>query len=159
VSDQGKPAEGAAPLVPVVLIGHGPLASGMGGAVEMICGPQDGFAIVRLRPEDDVEHVAKRLNGALGRMGVAEDGEALIFADLFGAAPANAAASLLRSRPNLEIVAGMNLPMVLDALLSREGVTARQLAERAIESGRESVRDVGAVIRAALNRAAKPRGG
>lgn len=137
-------------LLPVVLVAHGPLAAGMRGAVEMICGTQDALAVVRLRPEDGVEQVASRLEQRLRRMGVPPEGQALIFADVFGAAPANAAASLLRTRPNLEIVAGMNLPMLLEILLSREGVSARELCERAVEAGRESVRDVGAVVRAAL---------
>jgi PTS system mannose-specific IIA component len=137
-------------VLPVLLVGHGPLASGLRGAIEMIAGQQDALEVVRLRPEDDVERVAKRLDAALRKLDVQEKGEAVIFADLFGAAPANAAASLLRHRPNIEIVAGMNLPMLLEVLLGREGVTARELAERAIEVGRESVRDVGEVIRSAL---------
>jgi mannose/fructose/sorbose-specific phosphotransferase system IIA component len=137
-------------ILPVLLVGHGPLASGLRGAIEMIAGQQDALEVVRLRPEDDVERVAKRLDAALRKLDVEENGEAVIFADLFGAAPANAAASLLRHRPNIEIVAGMNLPMLLEVLLGREGVTARELAERAIEVGRESVRDVGEVIRSAL---------
>ena len=140
----------AAALLPVVLVGHGPLASGLQGAVEMIAGPQERFAVVRLRPEDDVEGVARRLETALHRLDVADDDQALIFADLFGAAPANAAAMLLRTRPNVEIVAGMNLPMLLDVLLSREGRTARDLCQQAVASGQESIRDVGAVVRAAL---------
>jgi PTS system mannose-specific IIA component len=137
-------------LLPVLLVGHGPLASGLHGAVVMIAGPQERFAVVRLQPEDDVERVSKRLETALRRMGVAEQDDALIFADLFGAAPANAAAMLLRTRPSVEIVAGMNLPMVLDALLSREGRTARDLCLQALASGQESIRDVGAVVRAAF---------
>ena len=143
-------AEAEAALLPVLLVGHGPLASGLLGAVEMIAGPQERFAVARLRPEDDVERVSKRLETALRRMGVADQDDVLIFADLFGAAPANAAAMLLRTRPNVEIVAGMNLPMVLDALLSREGRTARDLCDQAVASGQESIRDVGAMVRAAF---------
>jgi mannose/fructose/sorbose-specific phosphotransferase system IIA component len=145
-------------LLPVLLVAHGPLAAGLRGAIEMIAGPQEALLVVQLRPEDDIERVAKRLETALGKLGVQESGEAVIFADLFGAAPANAAASLLRHRPNIEIVAGMNLPMLLEVLLGREGVSARELAERAVAVGRESVRDVGEVIRAALARA-KTAGG
>ena len=145
-------------ILPVLLVGHGPLASGLRGAIEMIAGPQEALEVVQLRPEDDVERVAKRLETALNKLHVAESGEAVIFADLFGAAPANAAASLLRHRPNIEIVAGMNLPMLLECLLGREGVSARELAERAVVAGRESVRDVGEVIRTALA-GAKPAGG
>ena len=145
-------------VLPVLLVGHGPLASGLRGAIEMIAGPQERLDVVQLRPEDDIEGVSKRLETALQKLGVKEDGEAVIFADLFGAAPANAAASLLRHRPNLEIVAGMNLPMLLEVLLGREGVSARELAEGAVTAGRESIRDVGEVIRSALA-AAKSSGG
>jgi PTS system mannose-specific IIA component len=150
--------ESSQPLA-VLLVGHGPLAAGVAGAVEMICGEQERFAFVRLRPEDDVDGVARRLEAALRKLEVAEQDDALIFADLFGAAPANAAAMLLRTRPNLEIVAGMNLPMVLDAVLSREGVSARDLCERAVESGRESIRDVGVVVRGALAAASRVEAG
>lgn len=142
--------------VPVLLVGHGPLAAGLHGAVEMICGEQESFDVVPLRPEEDVEGVARRLDAALRAMDCSEEDDALIFADLFGAAPANAAAMLLRTRPNLEIVAGMNLPMVLDALLSREGMSARELCEQAVATGRESIRDVGGVIRDAMAAAARP---
>ena len=147
-----------ADVVAVLLVGHGPLASGLRGAIEMIAGRQERLEVVQLRPEDDVEGVAKRLESALQKLGVDEDGEAVIFADLFGAAPANAAASLLRHRPNIEIVAGMNLPMLLESLLGREGVSARELAQSAVAAGRESVRDVGEVIRTALA-ASKSAGG
>src|SRR5438105_7760200 len=137
-------------LVPVLLVGHGPLATGLRGAIEMIAGPQEALEVVQLRPEDDVERVSKRLENALKKLHVTEGGEAGIFADLFGAAPANAAASLLRHRPNIEIVAGMNLPMLLEVLLGRQGVSARDLAQSAVVAGRESIRDVGEVIRSAL---------
>ena len=145
-------------VLPVLLVAHGPLASGLRGAIEMIAGPQERMEVVQLLPEDDVERVSDRLEAALRMLGVDEDGEAVIFADLFGAAPANAAASLLRHRPNIEIVAGMNLPMLLETLLAREGVSARELAQSAVAAGRESVRDVGEVIRSALA-ASKSAGG
>jgi PTS system mannose-specific IIA component len=147
----------ARPLLPVLFVGHGPLAEGLLGAVEMIAGPQERCAVVRLQPEDDVDGVSRRLEAALTSLGVSEEDDAVIFADLFGAAPANAAAMLLRTRPRVEIVAGMNLPMVLDALLSREGMSARDLCRQAVESGRESIRDVGEVVREALARSGTER--
>lgn len=137
-------------IVPVVLVGHGPLASGLAGAVNMICGPLDRVEVVQLRPEDDTERVAERLEKSLRKMGVGTDDEAVIFVDLFGAAPANAAASLMRTRDKLEIVAGMNLPMLVETLMGREGVSAREVADRALEAGKESIRDVADVIRTAM---------
>lgn len=145
-------------VLPVLLVAHGPLASGLRDAIEMIAGPQERLEVVQLQPEDDIEGVSTRLDSALQKLGVDEDEEAVIFADLFGAAPANAAASLLRHRPNIEIVAGMNLPMLLEVLFGRQGVTARELAQAAVEAGRESIRDVGEVIRSALA-ASKSAGG
>jgi PTS system mannose-specific IIA component len=145
-------------VLPVLLVAHGPLASGLRDAIEMIAGPQERLEVVQLQPEDDIEGVSTRLDSALQQLGVDVDEEAVIFADLFGAAPANAAASLLRHRPNIEIVAGMNLPMLLEVLFGREGVSARELAKAAVEAGRESIRDVGEVIRSALA-ASKSAGG
>jgi mannose PTS system EIIA component len=150
-------SSGSQAVLPVVLVGHGPLATGLAGAVEMICGPLERVEIVQLLPEDDTERVAQRLEDALQKMGVATDDEALIFVDLFGAAPANAAASLLRHREKLEIVAGMNLPMLVETLMAREGVSARELAEQAVSAGRESVRDVAEVVRSALAASKKGR--
>lgn len=113
----------------------------------MILGPQEELLTLALEPADDPTELAARLREALPAPGTG----ALILVDLFGASPANAAAALLRDRDDIEIVSGASLPMLVEVLAARDSGTARQLAERALAAGRESVRDVGGIIRAAIH--------
>lgn len=136
-------------MVEIVVVSHGSLAAGLVDAATMIVGPQDGVAALALRPADDPSQLAGRLRELLPPPG--RDG-ALVLVDLFGASPANAAATLVRDRPDVEIVAGMSLPLLLDVLMERERTGASGLAARALRAGHEGLRDVGAAVRDALER-------
>ena len=135
---------------PIVIVGHGGFPDGLRDAVEMIAGPQDALATVSLGPADEPTEVARRIDSALSEMGAGEQDDAVVFADLFGGSPANAAASLLASRPNIEVVAGVNLPMLTEIIIARSG-SARELADQALEAGRDAMVDAGAKIRAGMN--------
>jgi mannose PTS system EIIA component len=137
--------------VAIVIVGHGGFPDGLKDAIEMIVGPQEALATVSLGPADEPTEVAQRIDGALSEMGAGEGAEAIVFADLFGGSPANAAASLLAARPNLEVLAGVNLPMAIEILTDRSG-TAHELAAKALNAGRDSVMDAGAQIREGLKR-------
>ncbi|HYM96965.1 MAG TPA: PTS sugar transporter subunit IIA [Candidatus Sulfotelmatobacter sp.] len=137
-------------MVPILLISHGSLAEGLSDAVQMITGPQQAFQTLALNPEEDPAVLASRIEAALADLDGDPGAGALVLVDLFGASPANAAASLFRTRSDLEIVAGVSLPMVLEVLGARESSSARDLARLAVTAGRESVRDVGEIVRRAL---------
>jgi len=134
-------------MVGIILASHGSLAAGLLDAATMIVGPQDGVVTLALSPEDDPGELAERLRELLPAPG---GGGALILTDLFGASPANAAARLMRDRSDVEIVAGMSLPLLLEVLMARETASAQELASHALNAGREGVRDVGAAVRDAL---------
>jgi mannose PTS system EIIA component len=129
----------------VVLVSHGSLAAGVLDAATMILGPQSDVSTLSLQPEEDPAGLEARLRKLL-------DGapSALILVDLFGATPANAAAALLRDRPDLEVISGVSLPMLVEVLARRDVSPAGELAAIALDAGREGAKDVGAVIRAAL---------
>ena len=133
--------------VPVVLAGHGGYADGVRGTAEMIVGPQRGVECVSLPPDGDVEQVAADLRRALERLGTG-DGGALVLVDLAGGSPANAAGRIALTDPRVQVVAGLNLPMVLEVLTSTEP-TAAALADVARGAGRDGVVDVAARLRAA----------
>jgi PTS system mannose-specific IIA component len=137
--------------VAIVIVGHGGFPDGLKDAIEMIVGPQERLATISLGPADEPTEVARRIEGALSEMGAEEGSDAVVFADLFGGSPANAAASLLVKRPNLEVLAGVNLPMAIEIMTDRSG-SAHELAAKALEAGRDSVMDAGAKIREALKR-------
>ena len=134
--------------VPVVLVGHGGFAAGVRDAVEMILGEQERLGVVSLPPNGSTEQVSAEVSAELDRLGAA-DGGALVLADLMGGSPANAVGALAMRDPSLQLVSGLNLPMVLEVLTSA-AETAAELAEVAATAGRDGVLDVAARLRAAL---------
>jgi PTS system mannose-specific IIA component/PTS system mannose-specific IIB component len=122
--------------VPIVLAGHGRLPSGVGEAAEMILGPQSRLKVCELSPHDSPEEFGVRLLALLG-----DAVEALVLADLHGGSPFNAVRVLAAAHPRLQLVSGLNLPMVLEVLLhTTDDVT--ELAGVARAAGRDGVVDV-----------------
>lgn len=125
----------------IILITHGPLAQALLESAEMILGEQTDVQTICLGREDNLETARARVAEALRAAG---DG-ALVLADLFGGTASNAAAWALQGS-RFELVAGVNLPMLLEVLMNRERLDAAALAELAVQRGRQSVTDVGAMI-------------
>jgi mannose/fructose/sorbose-specific phosphotransferase system IIA component len=142
-----------APLIPIVLVGHGAFGAGLKDAAEMILGgPQECFSALSLGPEEDPTEFASRVEAALSTLGVAPESPAVVLADLFGASPANAATALLKGRPGLQVLAGTNLAMLLEVLLGRGTSDIDGLVGVAVERGRGAIADAGIVVRAAYQR-------
>lgn len=121
----------------VLIASHGPLASSLLAAAEMICGSTQGVTAVSLEPEDSPETFADRLREALG-----PDTPTLILSDLFGGTPHNVACALMASeRPAARCLAGVNLGLLIEAITATEPLN-EALVERLAASGRESIVDV-----------------
>jgi mannose/fructose/sorbose-specific phosphotransferase system IIA component len=135
--------------VPVLLVGHADLPTGIRSAVEMILGPQEQLATVQIGAAADLTEKAAEIESALEQMQVDESVGALVLADVLGGSPANSAAAVFVRRPSLRIVAGLSLPMALEVLADRSGQTAEELAEVALAAGRAGVVDVSAAFDAA----------
>ncbi|MEQ0562276.1 PTS mannose transporter subunit IIAB [Amycolatopsis sp. NEAU-NG30] len=123
--------------VPIILAGHGRLPSGVGEAAEMILGPQSRLKVCELSPHDSPEEFGARVLALAGDA----DG-VLVLADLHGGSPFNAVRALAAAaRPRIELVSGLNLPMLLEVLLhTTDDVT--ELAGVARAAGRDGVVDV-----------------
>ncbi|MEV4056027.1 PTS mannose transporter subunit IIAB [Amycolatopsis sp. NPDC049688] len=123
--------------VPIILAGHGRLPSGVGEAAEMILGPQSRLKVCELSPRDSPEEFGRRvLELAHDAAGV------LVLADLHGGSPFNAVRALAAGPGRrIELVSGLNLPMLLEVLLhTTDDVT--ELAGVARAAGRDGVVDV-----------------
>jgi PTS system mannose-specific IIA component len=131
-------------MINIVVVAHGELGEVLVRTVEMIAGPCEGLTSVSLLPQDSPEHLASQVRAVLHGI---EGQETLILVDLFGGTPFNVVAREVRA-PNVECVTGVNLPMLLEAVTSREGVTLAQLKTTVLRAGRDSVRDLGAALRA-----------
>lgn len=118
-------------MIGIVLISHGPLASGLLQAAEMIAGEQSQVAVLELQPAQEMDQFREAMEQAVARV---DSGDGvLIVADLFGGSPANTSAYLLR--PGVEVVCGASLPMLLEVLTMRDSQTLSELAQTAVQAG------------------------
>ncbi len=115
-----------------VVISHGAVAEALTEAVVRITGERD--ALVAVSNEGcDRGTLERRLSEATGT------GAAVVFVDLPSGSCLQAAVSFLRNRPDVALVAGVNLAMLLDFVYHRE-TSAGEAATRAVETGARSVR-------------------
>jgi len=134
-------------MVNILIVTHGPMAAALLKSAEMILG--ETLAEVKaicLGPQDNLDSARAKVELALAGIGAhgAEQG-VLVLVDLFGGTAGNAAAWALRDG-TFEIVAGVNLPMLLEVLLNRDQMSATELAELAVEKGKQGVTDIGAAL-------------
>jgi len=125
-------------LVGIIVVSHGTMAEGMLDAARMIVGPLDGILPVSLKEADATEDLMGRIEQAVNQV---DSGDGiLILVDAFGASPFNASARLAMRRQDIELISGMNLPMLMELAISREGMNLDELVKIALEAGTTSIR-------------------
>jgi len=122
-------------MIGIVLVTHGNLAREFIAALEHVVGPQQRIAAVCIGPDDDME---KRRTEILENVQACESGDGVIvLTDMFGGTPSNLAISIME-RARIEVLAGVNLPM----LVKLASVRSRPIAEAvrmAQEAGRKYI--------------------
>ncbi len=135
-------------MIGLVLVTHGRLAEEFVAALEHVVGPQQRIAAVSIGPEDDMEQrredVLANINDVDGGNGV------IVLTDMFGGTPSNLAISFLE-QANVEVVAGVNLPMLIKLASVRETATLADAAEAAMESGRKYISVASSLLTARTN--------
>jgi PTS system mannose-specific IIA component len=105
----------------------------------MILGPLPDVGALSIAegmsPESLSRQLAEFMEQAIGE-------EVLILVDLLGGSPSNLAVRLVLDNPRVELVTGLNLPMLLEVLPQRFGASARELASVAEKAGKDGVADV-----------------
>ncbi|NLO87360.1 MAG: PTS sugar transporter subunit IIA [Firmicutes bacterium] len=125
-------------MVGILVISHGSLAAGLKDAAEMIMGQQGQFQAVGLQPQQSPEEFQEIIRAEVKGLDCGEG--VLILADLFGGSPANAAAYLVSDKLNVEVVTGVSLPMLLEALTARMGQDLPAVADTCIAAVSQGVR-------------------
>ena len=97
-------------MIGMVLVTHGALAEEFRAALEHVVGAQKNLAIICIGPDDDMEKRREDIVDAIVKVDTG-DGVALL-TDMFGGTPSNLAISLLE-KDKVEVVAGINLPMLI----------------------------------------------
>ena len=97
-------------MIGVVLVTHGRLAQEFIAALEHVVGPQRNMAAICIGPDDDLE---QRRREIVESVAAADDGQGVVLlTDMFGGTPSNLAISVL-DQGRVEVVAGVNLPMLI----------------------------------------------
>jgi PTS system mannose-specific IIA component len=123
-------------MIGVVLVTHGRLAVEFRAALEHVVGPQVQIEAVTIGPEDDVEERRRDIIEAVKRVDTG-DGVAIL-TDMFGGTPSNLAISVM-SRPKVEVLAGINLPMLVKLAKVRDECPLADDVAAAQEAGRKYV--------------------
>ena len=123
-------------MIGIVLVTHGRLAAEFIAALEHVVGPQTNIAAVCIGPDDNMEQHRKGILDAVAKM---NDGSGVIvLTDMFGGTPSNLAISIM-DKPDVEVIAGVNLPMLIKlAGLRNSGSLATAVAE-AQRAGRKYI--------------------
>jgi len=123
-------------MIGLVLVTHGRLASEFVVAMEHVVGPQERIGAICIGPEDDMEARRKDIAKAIAKV---DDGSGvIILTDLFGGTPSNLAISLMKS-DKIEVIAGVNLPMLIRLDGARKTMDVRSAVAAAREAGRKYI--------------------
>jgi PTS system mannose-specific IIA component len=123
-------------MIGIVVVSHGPLAEGLKGAAEMIVGPQENFQAIGMDPAADMDRLREQIESAVAEVNAGDSG-VLVLVDLMGGSPSNASAYL--AAQGTQVICGTNLPMLLEVLTAREHASIEELAETALQTGKDSV--------------------
>ncbi|KUO55242.1 MAG: PTS fructose transporter subunit IIA [Sphingomonadales bacterium BRH_c3] len=123
-------------MIGLILVTHGQLAEHFVDAMEHVVGPQQSIATVCIGPSDDMELRRKDIANAITR--VDEGQGVIVLTDLFGGTPSNLAISLLE-RGRVEVIAGINLPMLIRLAGARKSMNVVDAVAAAKKAGRNYI--------------------
>ena len=130
-------------LIGGVIVTHGHLASEFIAAAEMIVGPMPHVTPASIDWHDDVDVARAELERAIIR--VSHGRGTLLLTDMFGGTPTDIASMFLDS-PNIEVVTGVNLPMILKLADQTADDTLTELSRRVREAGHEGIHVAGELL-------------
>jgi mannose PTS system EIIA component len=120
-------------MIGLILVTHGRLAEEFVSAMEHVVGPQEGIATICIGPSDDMEKRRGEIARAIGKVDSGHG--AIILTDLFGGTPSNLAISLLETG-RVEVIAGINLPMLIRLAGARKGMDVTEAVKAARDAGK-----------------------
>jgi PTS system mannose-specific IIA component len=123
-------------MIGLVLVTHGRLAEEFVAATEHVVGPQEGVRAISIGADDDME---QRRKDILHAVDAVDGGDGVILlTDMFGGTPSNLAISIM-DKANVEVIAGINLPMLIKLASVRKSSPLKEAAEAAQDSGRKYI--------------------
>lgn len=127
------------------MVSHGSMAQGMLEAARMIVGEMEGILAVSLQEADAVENLMDRISESINSVDTGDG--VLILVDVFGASPFNASARLAMVRDKIEVISGVNLPMLLEIAIQQSEEDLDALVQTALNAGSSSIRTLSQTLK------------
>lgn len=123
-------------MIGVVIVTHGGLAQEFRAALEHVVGRQERLETLSIGPEDDMDARRAELIAAVNR--VQSDHGVIVMTDMFGGTPSNLAINIM-DETGAEVIAGINLPMLIKLASVRGEAPLRQAVTAAKDAGRKYI--------------------
>jgi PTS system mannose-specific IIA component len=123
-------------MIGIVIVSHGRLANELIAVAEHVVGPQENVVPICIAPEEDMEQCRENIMAAVAEVNRGDG--AVILTDMFGGTPSNLAISVMEPGV-VEVVAGINVPMLVKLLSVRESMPLEQATTTAQEAGRKYI--------------------
>ena len=134
-------------MIGLVLVTHGRLADEFLAALEHVVGKQENAEAISIGADDDMEHRRADIVAAVSRVGSAEG--VVVLTDMFGGTPSNLAISIMDAPGEampVEVIAGVNLPMLIRLAGAREQMPLAELVVEARDAGRKYINVASALL-------------
>ncbi|HEY9162767.1 MAG TPA: PTS sugar transporter subunit IIA [Desulfomonilia bacterium] len=122
-------------MVGILVVAHGNLAASLIETAELIVGHVDGVKACSFCQGSDVEKLRKMLKTSIREVNTGNG--VIILTDMFGGTPSNISLSFLEE--NVEVITGVNLPMLIGAITKRESRSIKEMAQLLKESGMNNI--------------------
>ena len=126
-------------MVGIIITGHANFALGMMSAIKLVFGSPESLKIVNFGEEDSTEVLENNIKFAIHEL--KECDGLLCFTDIAGGTPFQVASRLSIEEAEMRVISGTNLPMLLGVLSERDDMDLNELADYALEVGKEEVKE------------------
>ncbi len=130
-------------MIGLVLVTHGRLAEELIAATEHVVGAQRNVRAICIGPDDDMEQRRRDIVQAVGDVDVGSG--VILITDMFGGTPSNLAISII-DEANVEVIAGVNLPMLVKLASTRENESLKDAVTTAQDAGRKYINVASALL-------------
>ncbi|KEI13252.1 PTS mannose transporter subunit IID [Clostridium novyi B str. ATCC 27606] len=132
-------------MIALIIATHGDFSQEIVKSSEMIFGKQENLGVVTFKTGEGVEDLINKYHKVIKNLDI-EDG-VLFLVDLFGGSPFNAASRIMIENKNMDIIAGVNLPMLLEVYGSRSSSSLEGLVDIAKNSAIQGVKSFRSIIK------------
>lgn len=123
-------------MIGVIIVGHGEFAKGIYSVIELVAGKQESIELVDFLQEDSSDTLRENLKKAIKKLNTKE---IIIFTDIPGGTPFKESALLSSQLENIEVIAGTNIPMILEILFARNEGMIKEVTKQAIATGKNQI--------------------